>query len=151
MPGSPPPAGRPPAASPAQRVAVGREEIPCIAQFSAKPETEPCRVFLSWWTIWGSNPRPQRCERIRERNLWCFPVIFSPFVWKANGLVTSCTRCFRVSKIALWCVLWSRVGPRRNDTSVRRIYQVFFSEAAQDVECCHQRKTVSAIYRSTLC
>ena len=37
-----------PAASPAQRVAAGSEEIPARVQFSAKPETERWREFLSW-------------------------------------------------------------------------------------------------------
>ena len=27
------------------------------------PDGGQVRIMLLWWTIWGSNPRPQRCER----------------------------------------------------------------------------------------
>ena len=50
----------PSAASPAKRVAVESEEIPTRVQFSAKPETERWREFLSWscWTDLNRRPHP---------------------------------------------------------------------------------------------
>lgn len=35
---------------PAKRLRVESEKIPARVQFSAKPETERWREFLSWWT-----------------------------------------------------------------------------------------------------
>ena len=47
----------PSATNPAKRIVAESEEIPTIAQFSAKPETERWWEFLSWRSGWDSNPR----------------------------------------------------------------------------------------------
>ena len=51
-----PPPRLPSAPNPARRIGAESEEIPTIAQFSAKPETERWREFLSWCRWWDSNP-----------------------------------------------------------------------------------------------
>ena len=51
-----PPPRLPSAPNPARRIGAESEEIPAIAQFSAKPETERWREFLSWCRWWDSNP-----------------------------------------------------------------------------------------------
>ena len=49
---------RDPIASPAERVGAESEEIPAIVEFSAKPETERWREFLSWYARADSNRWP---------------------------------------------------------------------------------------------
>lgn len=44
--------------NPAKRIGSEGEEIPTIAQFSAKPETERWWEFLSWSEMGDSNSRP---------------------------------------------------------------------------------------------
>ncbi len=46
------------APSPAERVGAESEEIPAIVEFSAKPETERWREFLSWYARGDLNPYP---------------------------------------------------------------------------------------------
>ena len=48
----------PSATNPAKRIGAESEEIPTIAQFSAKPETERWWEFLSWYARGDLNPYP---------------------------------------------------------------------------------------------
>ncbi len=65
----------PAAANPAKRSAAECEEIPARAQFSAKPETERRRGFLSWCGHGDSNPNALLHENL---NLACLPISSCP-------------------------------------------------------------------------
>ena len=75
-------------ADPAARSAVESEEIPATVQFSAKPETERRREYLSWWGKVDSNHRSRRQQIYSLPHLTAleFPQILYKLVELVDGL-----------------------------------------------------------------
>ena len=73
-------------ADPAARSAVEGEEIPATVQFSAKPETERRREFLSWWGKVDSNHRSRRQQIYSLPHLTALEFPHMKFLELVDGL-----------------------------------------------------------------